>query len=192
MHHAVHEYAAEVILRRTGYRTVPWQNRGGITHDIIVEGGPIPQRRLSLAAIDRDGPFSDLRGYDRTIVLAAGRGFTLTFADGTQATLDRLGARCDFGGETMPHCALLAGAVLAFNVMVLRNAARAQVDVTVRRPDVPWLEHGPAYVFVIAGEIAVGSKKIGEHDTLFVDSEDRELRATGETLVVRVAFSAPG
>jgi environmental stress-induced protein Ves len=175
-------------LRREEYQAVPWQNGGGITHDIVVAGEPLPQRRLSLATIDRDGPFSDLRGYDRTIVLAAGAGFTLTFADGTRVTLDRLGARCDFAGETMPDCSLLAGGVRAFNVMVQRDATRAEVEVTRRQPHVPWRERGPAYAFVIAGEIAEGAETIGQHDTLFVDVEERDLVATRESLVVRVAF----
>ncbi|MDB5092802.1 MAG: histidine utilization protein HutD [Candidatus Eremiobacteraeota bacterium] len=179
-----------MILRRGEYRAVPWLNGGGITHDILVDGAPIAQRRLSLATIDRDGPFSDLCGYDRTIVLAAGAGFTLAFADGTQVTLDRLGARWDFAGETMPDCSLLAGSVQAFNVMAHRDAARAEVEVAHRLPHVPWREHGPVYVFVIAGEVAAGAETLEEHDTLFIDAEERELVATQASLVVRVAFTA--
>jgi environmental stress-induced protein Ves len=180
-----------VILRRGEYRAVPWLNGGGITHDIVVDGAPVARRRLSLATIDRDGPFSDLHGYDRTIVLAAGAGFTLTFADGSRSTLGRLGARWDFAGETMPDCSLLAGSVQAFNVMAHRDAARAEVEVTHRLPNVSWREHGPVYVFVIAGEIAAGADVIGEHDTLFIETEERELVATRESLVVRVAFTGP-
>ena len=153
---------------------MPWLNGGGITHDIVVDGAPIARRRLSLATIDRDGPFSDLRGYDRTIVLAAGAGFTLTFAEGAQVTLDRLGARWDFAGETMPDCSLLAGSVKAFNVMAHRDAAHAEVEVAHRLPYVPWRERGPVHVFVIAGEVAAGQETIGEHDTLFIDAEERE------------------
>ncbi|MDB5042493.1 MAG: histidine utilization protein HutD [Candidatus Eremiobacteraeota bacterium] len=177
-----------MILRKGEYRAVPWLNGGGITHDIVVDGAPIAQRRLSLATIDRDGPFSDLRGYDRTIVLAGGTGFTLAFADGTQVTLDRLGARCDFAGETMPDCSLLAGSVQAFNVMVHRDAARAEVEVAHRLPHVPWRERGPVYVFVITGDIAAGPETISEHDTLFIDAAERELVASRESLLVRVAF----
>jgi environmental stress-induced protein Ves len=180
-----------VILRRREYRAVPWQNGGGITHDIVVDGAPVAQRRLSLATIDRDGPFSDLRGYARTIVLAAGAGFTLAFADGTHATLDRLGARWDFAGETMPDCSLRAGSVQAFNVMAHRESARAEVEVAYRLPHVPWRERGPAYVFVIAGDLAAGAESIGEHDTLFIDVGERELVATRASIVVRVAFTSP-
>jgi environmental stress-induced protein Ves len=103
-----------------------------------------------------------LRGYDRTIVLAEGAGFTLTFADGTRTTFNRLGARCDFAGETMPGCSLLAGGVQAFNVMTYRDTTRAEVEVTHRQPHVAWRERGPAYVFVIAGEIASGAETIRE------------------------------
>jgi environmental stress-induced protein Ves len=180
-----------VILRKGEYRAVPWLNGGGITHDIVVDGAPVARRRLSLATIDRDGPFSDLHGYDRTIVLATGAGFTLTFADGAQVTLDRLGTRWDFAGETMPSCSLLAGSVQAFNVMAHRDAARAEVEVAHRLPHVPWRERWPAYVFVIAGELAAGAETIGEHDTLFIDVGERELVATQESLVVRVAFTSP-
>jgi uncharacterized protein len=184
-------YGSEVILRRDDYRAVPWLNGGGITHDIAIDGAPIALRRLSLATIDRNGPFSDLRGYDRTIVLASGAGFTLAFADGTRVTLDRLGARWDFGGEAMPDCSLLAGSVQAFNVMAHRDAARAEVEVTHRLPHVPWRERGPVYLFVIAGELAAGAETLGERDTLFVDAGERELVATRDSIVVRVAFTSP-
>jgi hypothetical protein len=44
-------------------------------------------------------------------------------------------------------------------------------------------------VFVITGEIAAGPETIGEHDTLFIDAAERELVASRESLVVRVAFT---
>jgi uncharacterized protein len=178
-----------VILRRDAYRAVPWANGGGITRDILIDGTP-PRVRLSLATIDRDGPFSDLHGYDRTIVLAAGRGFTLAFADGTVATLDRLGARCDFAGESMPGCSLLDGPVQAFNVMTLRDSAH--VDVVVVRLDLGDRRTAPdsTFAFAIDGEVATPEGTLGVHDTLFVDGAPVELRAMRRSHVVLVAFSA--
>jgi len=61
----------------------PWLNGGGLTRDLVLApactpGGPRFDWRLSLADIDRDGPFSPLPGIDRVFALIDGR-LTLAF-----------------------------------------------------------------------------------------------------------------
>ena len=181
-----------MILRRARYRTVPWANGGGITHDIMVGGNP-PLLRVSLAEIARDGPFSDLAGYDRTIVLAGGAGFRLTFADGNSVVLGALGDRHDFRGEDAPACALLDGPVFAFNVMVLRGAMRAIVDVIDAGTNVVWDEAPGTALFVLDGAVRYGAGMARRFDTVVLDAGRVPVREAPATLVaVRFSTETPG
>ena len=70
----------------------PWKNGGGVIHEIArSDKNGEAGWRISLATIDRDGPFSDFTGYDRTIVPLDGAGFELSFDDGGAFVLDRRG-----------------------------------------------------------------------------------------------------
>ena len=62
-----------ILLPRAAYRRSVWKNGGGVTHEIIrVPAEGDFHWRLSVAEIDRSGPFSDFTGYSRTMVLLAG------------------------------------------------------------------------------------------------------------------------
>jgi uncharacterized protein len=110
------------VIPFESYRETPWKNGGGVTREIARSPGDgAPEWRVSLATIDRDGPFSDFSGYDRTIVPVGGAGFELRFGDGTRAVLDR---RCEpfrFAGERKVECRLLARRSSDLNAMTLRS-----------------------------------------------------------------------
>lgn len=108
---------------------VRWRNGGGWTQVLAQAPGPEPvEWRISVADIERDGPFSDYSGYDRTIV-AENAGFTLEFADGERAYVSAL-EPFSFSGDRAVYCRLDGAAVTAFNVMTLRTAFRHDVRVT--------------------------------------------------------------
>lgn len=83
--------------------------------------------RISVAEIERDGPFSDYSGYDRTIV-AEDAGFTLEFEDGERAEIAPL-VPFAFAGERPVFCRLHGSPATAFNVMTLRGAYRHEIRV---------------------------------------------------------------
>ena len=64
------------IIRNADYPARPWKNGGGTTRDIAASppGASFDDFdwRLSLAQVDRDGPFSRFDGVDRTLVLLTG------------------------------------------------------------------------------------------------------------------------
>jgi environmental stress-induced protein Ves len=109
-------------------RRVRWRNGGGWTTVLAQsEGGEPFQWRIAVAEIERDGPFSDYSGYDRTIV-AQDAGFTLEFADGERVEILPM-IPFAFAGERTVHCRLHRASASAFNVLTLRSAFAHEVRV---------------------------------------------------------------
>jgi uncharacterized protein len=134
---AVGPYAPPRLTRLPldAQRRVPWKNGLGTTREVAVDppdasAGGAFRWRVSLAWVDRSCPFSAFPGYDRTILLVSGEGFTLDFGGAAPPrTLTTLLDRCEFQGEWTTSCALVGGAVEDLNVMVDRARARARVEV---------------------------------------------------------------
>jgi hypothetical protein len=123
-----------IVLREADYAAVPWQNGGGVTREIhrVPADGAAFDWRLSLATIDRAGPFSCFEGYERTLVLVRGAGVALNFgpqAHGpTRLAAPGQIARFDGGWETT--CALLDGPSTDLNLIVAKERAQARARVT--------------------------------------------------------------
>ena len=70
------------IIRQSDFTVTPWKNGGGVTREAL----RVPPRgdsfhwRVSVAQIDRSGPFSEFAAYNRTMVLLRGSGVDLTVA----------------------------------------------------------------------------------------------------------------
>jgi environmental stress-induced protein Ves len=84
--------------------------------------------RVSMALIERDGPFSEFPGVDRTLVVIEGAGLTLEMADGATVVLDAASSPFAFTGDD-PVCAKLTGdhPVRDVNVMTRRSVLRHRV-----------------------------------------------------------------
>lgn len=108
----------------------PWKNGGGTTREIATHppgaGFGDFAWRLSVADVERDGPFSAFPGIDRTIVLLRGAGKRLA-ADGVEHALTECGAPFAFAGEAAIEARLVGGATRDFNVMTRRGSWRAEV-----------------------------------------------------------------
>jgi environmental stress-induced protein Ves len=110
---------------------MPWKNGGGTTLEVALHppgaGWDSFAWRVSIAQIDRSGPFSTLPGVDRKLVVLDG-GMVLT---GVRA--DAVEVRpydcVSFAGEAQVASRLLDGPTRDFNVMTRRDAARADVRV---------------------------------------------------------------
>jgi environmental stress-induced protein Ves len=117
------------VIRSTDYVETPWKNGGGVTHEIArSDESREPDWRISLATIDRDGPFSDFTGFDRTIVPLDGAGFELAFDDGSAVVLDLRCVPFRFAGERKVQCRLVGGRSRDLNAMTRRS--RWEHDVT--------------------------------------------------------------
>src|SRR5262245_22091782 len=88
------------ILRRQEYLRMPWRNGGGTTYEIArepVEGEEFDWR-LSLALIERSGPFSNFAGYQRAISLVNGAGCILHGLDPQPVQMSLAGTTTIFPG----------------------------------------------------------------------------------------------
>lgn len=101
----------------------PWKNGGGVTRTLAVD--PAGRWRVSIADIDRDGPYSRFSGYDRVSVVLAGDGVMLQ-GEGVSVAL-RPREPAVFGGDALLQSTLVGGPVRVLNLFVLRGAATASV-----------------------------------------------------------------
>jgi uncharacterized protein len=114
---------AFTLLKATDHRKMRWLNGGGWTSEIIA--WPNPENwewRLSVADIERGGPFSVFTGVDRTIALLQGKGFALAVENRPTVTVTRPYEPFVFRGDEPTNCSLLNGPVQDLNLMVRRSS----------------------------------------------------------------------
>ena len=127
------------------YRRERWKNGLGWTREILrhPQGADNWDWRLSIAEVDKEGPFSAFPGCDRELVLLTGEGMRLLFDDGDTVVLNPPHDRHRFAGERSLRAELINGPTHDFNVIWRRDAVQAQV---LHRPLV-----GPMVFFAEAG-----------------------------------------
>jgi len=114
--------AADFIRQR-------WKNGAGTTTEIARhdEDGRWLWR-VSVADVERSGPFSHFVGYERSITLLEGEGMTLRVDSDTVHTLERH-RPFTFDGGAVTEGLLQGGPVKDLNLMVDRERARGQVTI---------------------------------------------------------------
>ena len=123
---------AHRLLSPRDFRRMPWKNGAGRTSEIASwpdgAGADAFAGRVSIAEIERDGPFSAWPGVDRTFVLLDGAGVVLT-PHGVDSEVSARHEPFRFAGDEAASCRLVAGPARAFNLMVRRGAVRGGVTV---------------------------------------------------------------
>ena len=116
---------APLALPRDAQRDEPWANGAGTTTVILREPDDANWKiRISVATVDADGPFSDLRETRRMLV-PLDAPMTLRFPDGREMVGARFGV-LGFDGAPAPTGILPDGPTRDFNLM-LRSGARGDV-----------------------------------------------------------------
>jgi environmental stress-induced protein Ves len=185
------------IIRSADYSARPWKNGGGTTRDIVVSppGTSLDDFdwRLSLAQVDRDGPFSRFDNVDRTLVLLSGA-----------MTLHEQDRRIDlvrnepvaFAGERTIEATLAGGSTLDFNVMTRRGRARHTVEqklfsaLTTVMPSV----NSMVVLFALESGLTVDSERLDTHDTAIISSAEVAIAATASkvpALVITIVDIRP-
>jgi uncharacterized protein len=118
------------FLLPADFRTQPWKNGGGTTHEIArndQDGKMI--WRLSIAEVTSDGPFSAFPGLSRILTVIEGAGLCLETPD---ARLDaRPLAPVAFSGDLPVSSRMIDGPIRDFNVIY--DCRRITAAVTVLR-----------------------------------------------------------
>jgi environmental stress-induced protein Ves len=117
-------------LRASDYIAKPWKNGGGVTRDVMIfpdhAGLADFDWRISMANVDRDGPFSLFPDIDRTLTLLSGNGMRLDI-DGVSHRLTPQSPPCLFSGDANTMGYLLDGPITDLNVMSRRSRFTHQV-----------------------------------------------------------------
>ncbi|MES1243324.1 MAG: HutD family protein [Acidobacteriota bacterium] len=106
------------IIRLDDVAPQPWRNGGGRTRELLVWPDAGDWRlRISLADIEKDGPFSAFPGVTRWFTVVQGQGVVLSFGPRTE-TLGPGSAPLRFDGAAAPGCELIGGSTRDLNLML--------------------------------------------------------------------------
>ncbi|HEX5489284.1 MAG TPA: HutD family protein [Rhodanobacteraceae bacterium] len=171
-------------IRHHEQRDEPWANGTGHTTVVLREPDSADWTvRISVANVERDGPFSELPDTRRALVPLDAT-MTLRFPDGSERRAARLGV-LHFEGSPAPFGVLSEGPTRDFNLMLRGTSlgevfARTLVDSMLLStgPDIRWL------VYVVAGRATL---RAGTAPGLTLDPRDAVLvpadRAANRTVI---------
>lgn len=177
----IREPTTHAVFRRRSYAAMPWRNGGGITFEIAREPAPGVEFdwRLSLALIERSGPFSNFTGYQRALALVSGAGCVLRGIEARPLVLEVPGSFAIFAGAAAVSGELIDGPCCDFNLMVREpgeiHSVRAERIVQGADASLPAGYYGA--VFCLAGEIECANQldqqrvTLHEQDTLIARPE---------------------
>lgn len=113
------------ILRRAGYRRMPWKNGQGLTEEVAAcpQGCTVEtfDWRISIAHVGSDGPFSAFPGVDRSIALLDGDGLRLDLPGDKSTLLTPGGEPFAFPGEWAVSSRNGGGDTIDLNIMTRRG-----------------------------------------------------------------------
>ncbi len=148
------------ILRKAAYRRMPWKNGGGETFEIAISppGASFDtfDWRVSMAVVERDGPFSIFPGIDRTLCVLEGAGVALDFgaSEGDARVLTPASDPFHFAADRALEARLLAGTITDLNVMTRSARCRHSVQrLTIDAPPMQVTVVAPSIVFCERGEL---------------------------------------
>jgi hypothetical protein len=177
------------ILRSADYPTRPWKNGGGTTRDIAVSppGAALDDFdwRLSLARVDRDGPFSRFDNVDRTLVLLSG---AMTLHDQDRRIDLVRHEPVMFEGERVLDATVAGGATLDFNVMTRRGRARHVVrrETFGEQVNIEAAAGKTIVVFVLEDGLMLDSEHLHTYDTAIISAAQVVIAAANRVVAALI------
>lgn len=161
------------LIRAATLAPKPWKNGGGVTFDVAAspEGAGLDafDWRISIAQVDRDGPFSAFPGIDRTLTIIDGVGMSLHFDEASASLM--AGEPFSFPGDTPVDAKLASGGIIDFNVMTRRGRYDHRVSRIVGEIEIKPASH-PRFLVSIAGARVLSGVKMvdaGPRDCVDLD-----------------------
>ncbi|WP_431098155.1 HutD/Ves family protein [Polaromonas aquatica] len=115
------------IVRLDDIPATPWRNGGGVTRELAMwpDAGDWAWR-MSVADVDKSGPFSKFEGIDRWFAVLEGAGVQLDVA-GVPHRVTSAEAPLFFDGAAETGCELVDGKTRDFNLMVRRGSGASRM-----------------------------------------------------------------
>jgi uncharacterized protein len=171
--------------KRHAYAAMPWKNGGGTTYEIARAPATGEfEWRLSLAHIERSGPFSNFSGYHRALTLVSGAGCVLKGVGDAPVRLDVPGMTARFAGDADVACELIGGACWDLNLMVREpGEIIAAQDVRLAPGAVHHVRAGESCsIFCIEGNVEcildTQRFELAPHDTLVIGAGTARVQAS--------------
>ena len=178
------------IIRRSEFKSAPWKNGGGITHEIARLDGPHNILwRLSIADVSQDGPFSIFEGLTRSLTVITGQGMNLVDATGNLAHEVAPMQTITFSGEEALTGILRNGPCEDFNLIYDPRIFEAHVDqLNGGRVTTPSTIGATIGLLCIEGEINCGKHILDRHDFAYLDADDAAVELSSFSKALRVTL----
>lgn len=164
------------MIRSTDLAMSPWVNGAGRKADIASGDGWL----LGFAWLDKDAPFSDYSGHDRTIMLLEGPGFTLDLPAGSVVTVTERYQPVSFDGAGPMACHIL-GPCRVLNAISVYPGWSHTMQVMAGADFLTHVMAKRTYAVVLRGKVG----DAGPLDTLVLT---QPVTASGDALVAVIRF----
>jgi uncharacterized protein len=116
------------IIQANSVAPQAWRNGGGQTRELMAWplGESAWQLRISLADIERNGPFSAFQDVERWFAVVEGAGVRLRFANEEKLMTSASAPFC-FAGGAPPDCELIDGPTRDLNLMIRSGSGKMQI-----------------------------------------------------------------
>lgn len=181
------------VIRPSEYRVMPWKNGGGVTTEIFANppAGDFDWR-VSIAAVNEDGPFSTFIGYERHIMTLAGEGMRLDVEGRGRFDLKPF-KPFSFPGDVQVSGSVLNGPVLDFNLIVRRDFGRGTLIVReCNAGHELGFDQSLSLIYVLEGEGVIGKVQLHPNDSFLLGAgEHVSLSSALKLAVCEIAPHGP-
>jgi hypothetical protein len=188
------------LLPARDRKAAPWKNGGGVTHEVIAWPADADlvtfDWRISLAVVDRDGPFSTFVDVDRQLAVLSG--CMVLDIDGREFRIDAGGPPVSFAGDVPTAARIVRGPVADLNIMTRRGRIRATLEKLELCGQQTVHLRGPAVVVCRTSSLRIddGARihHLGFDDAAFASDDEAArlaMRADGPVYLVRLRPAGP-
>lgn len=167
------------IIKISQIPPIPWKNAGGTTTEIYRQSFANYEfaLRISVASVEKSGPFSIFPKVSRAILLLAGSGIKLQINKNEIIELKNKFIPVFFSGDDQVDCELLNGPIKDFNLMVHQDYGVGNLEVKNYKPNqvINFVSFPQKFIFLASGEVSHENKK-SISETLWILKKDEQLQ----------------